>query len=51
MLAPDSPPYNSRAVIDACRPYERKDTFPKVAQSDPQYLREVQAKWRDLLGS
>jgi 4-hydroxy-3-polyprenylbenzoate decarboxylase len=42
---------NSRAVIDACRPYERKDTFPKVAQSDPQYLREVQAKWRDLLGS
>jgi UbiD family decarboxylase len=51
MLAADAPPYNSRAVIDACRPYERKDTFPRVAQSDPQYLRDVRAKWGDLLGS
>jgi hypothetical protein len=38
-------------VIDACRPYERKDTFPPVAQSDPQYLRAVLAKWGDVLGS
>ncbi|MFI5587319.1 hypothetical protein ACIA5G_19885 [Amycolatopsis sp. NPDC051758] len=23
------PPYNSRAIIDACRPFERLDTFPR----------------------
>ena len=22
-------PYNSRALIDACRPYEKVDTFPR----------------------
>jgi UbiD family decarboxylase len=49
MLTPDSPPYNSRAVIDACRPYERKDTFARVAQSDPDYLREVLAKWGSVI--
>jgi UbiD family decarboxylase len=45
MLSGDAPPYNSRAIIDACRPYERKGTFPRVAQSDPAYLRDVMARW------
>lgn len=49
MLAADAPPYNSRAVIDACRPYERRDAFPKVAQSDRAYLREVLARWGHVL--
>jgi len=49
MLVPDAPPYNSRAVIDACRPYERLQSFPKVAQSDPAYLRQVMARWESVL--
>jgi UbiD family decarboxylase len=51
MLEPDRPPYNSRAVIDACRPYHRKDTFPRVAESDPAYLRTIQQRWAHVLGS
>ncbi|MGH3662424.1 MAG: UbiD family decarboxylase [Micromonosporaceae bacterium] len=42
-------PYISRAVIDACRPYERLDSFPKVAQSDPAYLRSVEDRWGHVL--
>ena len=37
--------YNSRAIIDACRPFEWIDEFPRVAEADPAYLREIQAKW------
>lgn len=44
-----SPTYNSRAVIDACRPFERLDTFPRVARSDPDYLREVSERWSHVL--
>jgi len=49
MLPPDAPPFNSRAVIDACRPYERRDSFPKVAESDPGYLSSVLDRWGDAL--
>lgn len=49
MLPADAPPYNSRAIIDACIPYERKDTFARVAQSDPAYLREIFARWAHVL--
>jgi UbiD family decarboxylase len=44
-----SPTYNSRAVVDACRPFERRDTFPRVARSDPEYLREVSKRWQHIL--
>jgi len=40
--------YNSRAIIDACRPFEWIDEFPRVAEADPAYLREIQAKWPAL---
>jgi 3-polyprenyl-4-hydroxybenzoate decarboxylase len=49
MLTSDAPPYNSRAIIDACRPYERKDSFPRVAQSNPAYLRDVMARWGSVI--
>ena len=49
MLPPDAISYNSRAVIDACRPWERLKTFPKVAEGNPEYLREIQDKWGSLL--
>jgi 4-hydroxy-3-polyprenylbenzoate decarboxylase len=37
--------YSSRAVIDACRPWDWKDRFPVVAQTSPNLLRAVQEKW------
>ena len=48
MLRKGEPAFNSRAVIDACKPYEWIDEFPKVAQADPVYLREIEKKWGDL---
>jgi UbiD family decarboxylase len=43
-------PYNSRAVIDACRPFERLATFPPIAEGDPGRLREIAMKWNGVLG-
>jgi 4-hydroxy-3-polyprenylbenzoate decarboxylase len=40
--------YNSRMVIDACRPYERYDAFPPVAQSSPELAASVRAKYPEL---
>ena len=48
LLANPAVPYNTRALIDACRPYEKIDTFPKVAQSSPEQVRETVAKWKEL---
>ena len=48
MLADPTVPYNTRALIDACRPFEKIDTFPRVAQSSPARVRETVAKWKDL---
>ena len=45
MLAEGATPHNSRAIIDACVPYERRDTFPPVVGSDPDYLAEIGRKW------
>lgn len=49
MLPEGAVPYNSRAVIDACRPWERLSSFPPVAESDPAFLREVRSKWAHVL--
>ena len=49
MLPAGAPLFNSRAIIDACRPWERLASFPKVAESDPAYLREVHERWRSVL--
>jgi 4-hydroxy-3-polyprenylbenzoate decarboxylase len=40
---------NSRAVIDACRPFDRLKTFPKVARATPELLARVREKFGDLL--
>jgi UbiD family decarboxylase len=45
------PPFNSRAIIDACRPYERLESFPRVAESAPEFLREIERKWRTELAA
>lgn len=49
LLVEGAPPYNSRAVIDATRPYERRTSFPKVATGDPAYLESVLAQWSSVL--
>ena len=41
--------FNSRAVIDACRPYERLKEFPPVARASKELLAEVSAKFADVL--
>jgi UbiD family decarboxylase len=42
------PTYNSRALIDACRPFEWIDEFPEVADASPEYLETIRKKWRRL---
>jgi UbiD family decarboxylase len=51
LLTDPTRPYNTRALIDACRPYERIQEFPRVAQASPGFLRRVHAKWRDQIFS
>ncbi len=48
MLRDHRRPYNTRAIIDACRPYEWIKEFPRVAQSSPAFLRSIHDKWSDL---
>jgi 4-hydroxy-3-polyprenylbenzoate decarboxylase len=48
LLVGDSVPYNTRALIDACRPYERLRSFPAVAQASPHAVRAAVAKWTTL---
>ena len=48
LLDDPTAPYNTRAVIDACRPFEKRDSFPRVAQSSPRRVRETVAKWKEL---
>jgi UbiD family decarboxylase len=53
MLSPESDPennayYNSRMIIDACKPYASRHTFPERISSSPEVVRRVQEKWKDL---
>jgi 4-hydroxy-3-polyprenylbenzoate decarboxylase len=41
--------WNSRAVIDACRPFEMLGEFPPVARSSPELRRRIEAKFREIL--
>jgi 4-hydroxy-3-polyprenylbenzoate decarboxylase len=40
---------NSRAVIDACRPYEMIKDFPPVARATPELRKKIETKFADLL--
>jgi UbiD family decarboxylase len=46
----DAAPYNTRAVIDACRPFERLEEFPRVAESNRHLRNRVLEKWLSQLG-
>ena len=36
---------NSRAIVDACRPFHWKDEFPPVNAPSPELARESREKW------
>ncbi len=40
---------NSRAIIDACRPFHWRDRFPKVNRLSPEALEEAREKFGHLL--
>jgi hypothetical protein len=42
-------PYSSRAVIDACKPFESLDDFPLVNESSPELKRKILDKWKGIL--
>ena len=45
-----APPFNTRAVIDACRPWSRLDEFPVVAEASRELIDRVTARWPNVLG-
>ena len=39
---------NSRAIIDACRPFPWREKFPKVHTIEPAYREQIKAKWSEI---
>lgn len=48
-IPPDEVGFSSRAVIDATRPYEWREKFPKVSGASRELKDEVGKKWQDFL--
>jgi 4-hydroxy-3-polyprenylbenzoate decarboxylase len=48
-IPPDAKGFNSRLLIDACRPWEWKDQFPHAIGPEPAYKRETRDKWGWIL--
>src|SRR5688572_28860192 len=42
-------PLTSKAVIDACRPWDHLEQFPAVAEASKELQEKTRAKWKDLL--
>ncbi len=42
-------PRNARVVIDACKPFRRRDDFPAVARSSRELDERIRAKWGHVL--
>ncbi|MBI2911193.1 MAG: UbiD family decarboxylase, partial [Chloroflexi bacterium] len=49
MIRANQPTFNSRAIIDACRPWEWMSEFPAVSESSPELVAKVREKWADKL--
>ncbi len=47
---PYKAPFSSKAVIDACRPFDFLKEFPEVAEASKELQDETRKKWKDLLG-
>jgi UbiD family decarboxylase len=42
-------PLSSKAIIDACRPWDHLEDFPAVAEASKELQDKTRAKWKDLL--
>jgi UbiD family decarboxylase len=42
-------PLSSKAIVDACRPWEHLAEFPPVAEASKELQEKTRAKWKDLL--
>jgi UbiD family decarboxylase len=40
--------FSSKAIIDACRPYDHINEFPAVAEASKELQEKVRTKWKDL---
>jgi len=49
IIPPGQKGLNSRAIIDATRPFEWRDQFPMVAESSPELRAEVLKKWGHIV--
>ncbi|MBI4524628.1 MAG: UbiD family decarboxylase [Deltaproteobacteria bacterium] len=53
MVPPGTPSeacFTSRAVFDACRPFEWKDNFPQATGPSPELRQRTYEKWKSILG-
>ena len=41
-------PLSSKAIIDACRPYDHLHDFPQVAEASRELREQTRKKWKDL---
>jgi UbiD family decarboxylase len=41
-------PFSSKAIIDACRPFDHLEEFPKVAEASRALQERIRAKWKEL---
>jgi 3-polyprenyl-4-hydroxybenzoate decarboxylase len=48
---PYGAPLSSKAIVDACRPYDRLEDFPAVAEASRELQEKVKGKWKDLFGA
>jgi 3-polyprenyl-4-hydroxybenzoate decarboxylase len=46
---PYDAPLTSKAVVDACRPWDHLADFPPVAEASKELQEKTRAKWKDLL--
>jgi UbiD family decarboxylase len=45
------PPYqNNRAIVDACKPWARKDSFPETTETSPEFKAKMRKKYPQLFG-
>ncbi len=50
-IQPGKKGFNSRAIIDACRPFEWMKDFPPVAESTPELRQKIFDKWKSVIKS
>ena len=42
-------PFSSKAIVDACRPWDHLDEFPPVAEASKELQDKTRAKWKEIL--